>query len=75
MAVIDNLTCFTLARQILGEKEEIEKIKKKIKLIQKKIVALFQGKESNFFFLSFFCGENSLKGIYLKVHFNNFFLW
>ena len=58
MAGIDSPTCLTLARQILGEKEETGKIKKKIKLIQKKIIALFQGKESNFFFFFFFVGEN-----------------
>ena len=53
MAGIDNPTCLTLARQILGEKEEIGKIKKKMKLVQKKIIALFQGNESNYFFFFF----------------------
>ena len=57
MAGMDSSTCLTLARQILGEKEEIGKVKKKIILIKKKIVALFQGKKSYFFFF-FFCGEN-----------------
>ena len=62
IAYINSPTCLTLAREILGEKEEIGKIKNKIKLIQKKIVILFQGKESNFVFVFvfiffFFCDE------------------
>ena len=55
MAGIDSPTCLTLARQILGEKEEIGKIMKKNILIQRKIVIFFQGEESKKEFFIMFC--------------------
>ena len=53
IAGIDSLTCLILARQILREKEKIWKIKKINILIQKKIIVLFQGEESNKFLFCF----------------------